>query len=78
MGTNKFIYKIAPPIINENLSVSRELRIKLLGYLDDTTWISDDFQNLSNHLKFADEFYDFANIKISKQNPNSSQMIVTY
>jgi hypothetical protein len=28
MGTNKFIYKIALPIINKNLSVSRELRIK--------------------------------------------------
>lgn len=27
MDTNKFNYKIAPPIINKNLSVSGELRI---------------------------------------------------
>jgi hypothetical protein len=42
------------------------LNFKLLGYLDDTTWISDNLQNLSNHLKIEDKFYEFANIKINK------------
>jgi len=30
MGTNKFNYKIAPPITNVDLSVSHELRINLI------------------------------------------------
>jgi hypothetical protein len=40
--------------------------MKLQGYLDDTTWLSENLDNLSQHLQIADEFYNFANIKINK------------
>jgi hypothetical protein len=43
-----------------------DINMKLQGYLDDTTWLSDNLDNLNNHLKLANEFYDFANIHINK------------
>jgi hypothetical protein len=43
------------------------INMKLQGYLDDTTWLSDNLTHLEQHLKIADEFYNFANIKINKQ-----------
>lgn len=43
------------------------INTKLLGYLDDTTWFSSSLQHLVDHLKIADEFYNFANIKINKE-----------
>lgn len=40
---------------------------KLRGYLDDTTWITDNLNNLEHNLAIADDFYQFANIKINKK-----------
>ncbi|GES73354.1 RNA-directed DNA polymerase from mobile element jockey-like [Rhizophagus clarus] len=39
---------------------------KLLGYLDDTTWLNSSISHLEEHLNIADEFYNFSNIKINK------------
>lgn len=39
---------------------------KLQGYLNDMTWLSNNLETLTKHLKIADEFYNFANIKINK------------
>jgi hypothetical protein len=43
-----------------------QINMKLQGYLDDTTWLSENLDDLSQHLQIADEFYNFANIKINK------------
>lgn len=40
---------------------------KLQGYLDDTTWLSENIKDLENNLKIADDFYNLANIKINKK-----------
>lgn len=39
---------------------------KVLGYLDDTTWLADNLKNLQHNLNIADDFYQFASIKINK------------
>ncbi|GES99708.1 RNA-directed DNA polymerase from mobile element jockey-like [Rhizophagus clarus] len=55
--------------------------IKLLGYLDDTTWTENSLTNLSTSLNTADEFYSLANIKINKNKckllTNDPQLINT-
>ncbi|CAB5205382.1 unnamed protein product [Rhizophagus irregularis] len=43
------------------------IEVKLIGYLDDTTWFSDTLDNLVENLKIADDFYSLANIKINKE-----------
>ncbi|CAB5204536.1 unnamed protein product [Rhizophagus irregularis] len=40
---------------------------KVLGYLDDTTWLADNLKNLQHNLNIADDFYQFASIKINKR-----------
>jgi hypothetical protein len=39
---------------------------KVLGYLDDTTWLTSDLNCLQKNLEIADSFYQLANIKINK------------
>ena len=39
---------------------------KVQGYLDDTTWVSENIDSLQQNLTIADEFYKLANIKINK------------
>ncbi|CAB4380846.1 unnamed protein product [Rhizophagus irregularis] len=43
------------------------IELKLIGYLDDTTWFSDTIDNLQKNLNIADDFYSLANIKINKE-----------
>ncbi|GBB97321.1 hypothetical protein RclHR1_29670002 [Rhizophagus clarus] len=43
-----------------------QLNCKLQGYLDDTTWLNNSLHHLEEHLRIADEFYNFSNIKINK------------
>jgi hypothetical protein len=43
-----------------------DIELKLIGYLDDTTWFSDNLVNLESNLSIADDFYSLANIKINK------------
>lgn len=45
---------------------SVNLTLKVQGYLDDTTWITSDLNNLIANLRIADQFYKLANIKINK------------
>ncbi|PKK63163.1 hypothetical protein RhiirC2_789305 [Rhizophagus irregularis] len=42
------------------------INVKLLGYLDDTTWFAKNFEDLQQNLAIADDFYALANIKINK------------
>jgi hypothetical protein len=46
---------------------SIELNLKLQGYLDNTTWIDNNLDNLQKYLTIAVGFYNIANIKINKQ-----------
>jgi len=39
----------------------------LLGYLDDTTWITSSKEDLETMLSIADSYYTFMNIKVNKQ-----------
>ncbi|CAB5168428.1 unnamed protein product [Rhizophagus irregularis] len=39
---------------------------KVLGYLDDTTWLTSDLNCLQKNLEIADSFYQLANNKINK------------
>lgn len=43
------------------------LNHKLLGYLDDTTWLTNNITNLEHNLAITNEFYTFTNIKIIKK-----------
>ncbi|CAB4435335.1 unnamed protein product [Rhizophagus irregularis] len=40
---------------------------KVLGYLDDTTWLVEQLPNLIENLKIAHNFYQLANIHINKE-----------
>ncbi|GES83764.1 ribonuclease H-like domain-containing protein [Rhizophagus clarus] len=57
---------IPKSIHDPNDKFIQQENIKLLGYLDDTTWTNDSLSNLATSLKIADEFYSLANIKINK------------
>ncbi|CAB5217198.1 unnamed protein product [Rhizophagus irregularis] len=39
---------------------------KVLGYLDDTTWLAENLDNLQENLKIAHQFYELANIHVNK------------
>jgi hypothetical protein len=47
------------------------LNHKLQGYLDDTTWLTDNISNLEKNLAIADDFYQLANIKLINKNVDS-------
>ena len=51
---------------NKDSFHTAELNVKVLGYLDDTTWFSHDIESLNNMLAVADYFYNLANIKVNK------------
>ncbi|GES90236.1 RNA-directed DNA polymerase from mobile element jockey-like [Rhizophagus clarus] len=51
---------------NDTSIHSLQKNCKLLGYLDDTTWLNSSISHLEEHLNIADEFYNFSNIKINK------------
>lgn len=53
------------PLDLDNLH-SISIEFKLQGYLDDTTWIAASIIDLENNLSLAQQFYNFANIKINK------------
>ncbi|GBC20790.1 ribonuclease H-like domain-containing protein [Rhizophagus irregularis DAOM 181602=DAOM 197198] len=44
-----------------------KLELKLIGYLDDTTWFANKIDDLVANLAIADDFYSLANIKINKE-----------
>ncbi|GBB94208.1 hypothetical protein RclHR1_02310014 [Rhizophagus clarus] len=52
--------------LNDPSIHSLQKNCKLLGYLDDTTWLNSSISHLEEHLNIADEFYNFSNIKINK------------
>ncbi|GES83836.1 hypothetical protein GLOIN_2v708233 [Rhizophagus clarus] len=52
--------------------------IKLLGYLDDTTWIENHIDNLEILLSIADNFYHLANIKSTNPKPDYLQTTKIY
>lgn len=54
------------PVHDHNDNFKLTLNDKLQGYLDDTTWLTDDLTNLKDNLKIANDFYSLANIKINK------------
>ncbi|GBC39340.2 RNA-directed DNA polymerase from mobile element jockey-like [Rhizophagus irregularis DAOM 181602=DAOM 197198] len=53
-------------IFRKNDLHEKLIEIKLLGYLDDTTWFATNLKDLQNNLAIADDFYALANIKINK------------
>lgn len=54
--------------LNANTSYhSLTLDHKLLSYLDDTTWLTDNIVNLEANLSITDDFYSLTNIKINKK-----------
>uniref|UniRef100_U9TV77 Uncharacterized protein n=1 Tax=Rhizophagus irregularis (strain DAOM 181602 / DAOM 197198 / MUCL 43194) TaxID=747089 RepID=U9TV77_RHIID len=52
--------------INES-PYKESLSLKVLGYLDDTTWLAENLNQLKHNLKIADNFYQLANILINKE-----------
>ncbi|CAB4424282.1 unnamed protein product [Rhizophagus irregularis] len=46
--------------------IKESLSFKVLGYLDDTTWLAEDLEQLKHNLIIADNFYQLANIHINK------------
>lgn len=54
------------PVRHPDDNFALTLNDKLQGYLDDTTWLTNDLSNLKDNLKIADNFYSLANIKINK------------
>ena len=56
-----------PKSIQEHTStITYSQEFKLSGYIDDTTWFSNDIPNLEESLSIADDFYQLANICINK------------
>ncbi|PKK65027.1 hypothetical protein RhiirC2_786706 [Rhizophagus irregularis] len=51
---------------DEDNYIQETLSHKVLGYLDDTTWLAQDLSNLKENLKIAHDFYQLANIHINK------------
>ena len=63
MGTNKFNYKIAPPITNVDLFVSHELRIKFNLHAGNLTINIKQFI-INNNINFANgDKYDKQNFQ---------------
>lgn len=61
------LYASIPRNIFQNDDLhEKSINIKLLGYLDDTTWFAQNLDDLQNNLAIADDFYVLANIKINK------------
>ncbi|PKK59981.1 hypothetical protein RhiirC2_794015 [Rhizophagus irregularis] len=48
-------------------NIEETLSHKVLGYLDDTTWLAENLTDLVSNLKIADSFYQLANIHINKE-----------
>ncbi|CAB5181195.1 unnamed protein product [Rhizophagus irregularis] len=52
---------------DDNDDIKELLSHKVLGYLDDTTWLAEQLPNLIENLKIAHSFYELANIHINKE-----------
>ncbi|CAB4436858.1 unnamed protein product [Rhizophagus irregularis] len=46
--------------------ITETLSHKVLGYLDDTTWLAETLSDLMDNLKIAHGFYELANIHLNK------------
>ncbi|CAB4426586.1 unnamed protein product [Rhizophagus irregularis] len=53
--------------MDESDDIKELLSHKVLGYLDDTTWLAEQLSNLIENLKIAHNFYQLANIHINKE-----------
>uniref|UniRef100_U9SWI5 Endonuclease/exonuclease/phosphatase domain-containing protein n=1 Tax=Rhizophagus irregularis (strain DAOM 181602 / DAOM 197198 / MUCL 43194) TaxID=747089 RepID=U9SWI5_RHIID len=51
---------------DNNDIIEETLSHKVLGYLDDTTWLAENIEDLENNLMIANNFYELANIHINK------------
>lgn len=51
---------------DDNNIIKETLSHKVLGYLDDTTWLAQDLSSLKDNLMIAHSFYQLANIHINK------------
>lgn len=52
-------------INNPDFDIPISVPYNVIGYLDDTTWVSNSFDKLHSNLTTANEFYDLANIKVN-------------
>ncbi|CAB5192257.1 unnamed protein product [Rhizophagus irregularis] len=55
-----------PPNVDDDDKIEETLTQKVMGYLDDTTWLAENFDDLENNLRIAHNFYQLANIHINK------------
>lgn len=55
------------PLNSDNYDIIEETLLhKVLGYLDDTTWLAEKLEDLEDNLRIAHDFYQLANIHINK------------
>ncbi|PKY17728.1 hypothetical protein RhiirB3_430406 [Rhizophagus irregularis] len=55
-----------PQDFDNNDIIEETLSHKVLGYLDNTTWLAENIEDLENNLMIANNFYELANIHINK------------
>ncbi|CAB5188045.1 unnamed protein product [Rhizophagus irregularis] len=55
-----------PQDFDNNDIIKETLLHKVLGYLDDTTWLAENIEDLENNLMIANNFYELTNIHINK------------